>query len=367
MRKELEGSQSAAAEAWGQGELASHQRFVQRKISEEYREEARKDDERMLRMPLQRLFVVDGNQTHIPEATERFFREAVAQRIVTKEDMRSSFELEDGELLYRALSGALPTEVIVKLMIWRNETLEKQNTEWQERFRNIKDEYKVRLATAIAEGLIPEGEHYGERLDKAQLLVQDPLGVDKAGEYKGGLVVEVLVEGRKISEIRKTIFHELNHFLAGKNHIEKQTIEERQIKIDGAWRTERFLVPEYRKKKEGLSFEAHHKAKRFGLAPNWLNEGVTEMLARHMAGITEETSYRAERSAIQTLIDQGVSFRLFVHAYFESLDPQNKERGYPAFRALNERIVALRGKGWLNRIQQEVNEVNSAQKKLGRN
>lgn len=314
---------------------------------------------------LRGLFVEEAGQIYIPRSSSRFFEDAFKAGILTRDSLEPEFitalplspeELNANDFATMAYYGALTIEASIKLIEWRKDFLERLNIEWREQFHQMKEDYKVEFQKAIEEGIIPADDSYIERIHRAILLVQEPLVMGSVGEHRGGFIVDVGVDGRDVGAIRKTVFHELNHLLSGSNHIEQQAVYQKGVGEGENWHIEKFLVAKYRTKKAGLSFDAHHPSKSFDSTPNWLNEGVTEMLARRLAGVDTVTSYSFEQEVIQGFIDAGIEFKFFTYAYFESLDPAKKEQGYPAFRALNAKIVKLKGAGWLKIIQKQIDE-----------
>ncbi len=235
--------------------------------------------------------------------------------------------------------GEIPSSVFAAILDQRERRQEQLQQEWNERFEMWRGQFRLQLQFAVSEGIIPPNDHYDDRIADVQFLVADPVAMGTTvGRSHGAGILSVQVEFREESAVRKTLFHEMTHHIAG-GAIQKTDVDTYQHN------SLRWQSTQYTNRKHGLAFNANRGFRENGA---WLNEGVTELLARHLAKEDAMTSYPYEQTTILAMIKSGVPQELFINAYFEGhlATPENGSR-LPAFRALSKKITELYGAGWL--------------------
>lgn len=243
----------------------------------------------------------------------------------------------------------VPKEVLIAILEQRERRQEKIQKEWEPKFEHWREEFRAKVHHAVSEGLLPPNEHYDQRIDDVEFLVSDPVAMRNAlGRSHGAGILSIQVEFREETFIRKTVFHEMVHHIAG-GAIQKTETERYE---HGSLQ---FKATRYVNRKHGLAFNTDNETREKG---DWINEGMTELLARNLAGVDIVTSYRHEQNAILNIIRSGaVPQKLFIDAYFEGhlARPEDGSR-LPAFRALNKAMTKAYGAGWMKRIGEMIDE-----------
>ena len=99
--------------------------------------------------------------------------------------------------------------------------------------------------------------------------------------------------------------------------------------------------------KIGLTFDFPRANKEVLTVWRWLNEAVTEMIARKLSG-ADFGSYQHEIDQLEELVSLGIPRRLFIEAYQEQYraDIRGASR-LPKLQELLRRIREVRGRNWL--------------------
>lgn len=263
-------------------------------------------------------------------------------------DQRPPVE-DDGTFWELFGNDEIPDRVFIAILEQRKRRQAELQKEWEGKFEGWKSEFRLELKKAVMDGHIPRNERYDERIDDVRILVADPIAMGSlAGRDHGAGILSVRVESREEGAIRKTVFHEMTHRVAG--GAIQRTDTEAYDHDSLLWQS-----ADYVNRKHGLAFNAE---RGFRINGTWLNEGMTELLARYLANVEEMTSYSQEQTLILEIMRSGLVPRsLFVNAYFEGhlAEPENGSR-LPAFRALSLAMTEAYGAGWLKKFGRMVVE-----------
>lgn len=216
--------------------------------------------------------------------------------------------------------------------------LERQRNEMSKEIERIKGSYQEIMLAKIQYGTIPlDKEQLLERLNRVVFVLVDPIewsvnnydadsDIDKiripAIYDANSLMGEDQDEG-----LQHSVFHELNHFVSATEYETTNDSTGQPSELHGS----RF----------GLQFNSEDNQRSTGQL-RWLNEGVTEILARQLRNkdISSAGQYQKERDVIinELGFDSKIPSSLFYKAYFESRD--NKSPNETS--AVEELVNALR-------------------------
>ena len=247
-------------------------------------------------------------------------------------------------------TNEVPRTVLIAILEQRERRQAELQKEWEGKFEDWRNQFRLRLHTAVADGIIPANEHYDQRIDDVRFLVADPVAMGNIlGRSQGAGILSVQVEFHKEGDVRKTVFHEMLHHIAG------GTIQRTDVEIfeHGAllWQSTQYI-----NRKQGLAFNANSGFYQSGV---WLTEGMTELLARYLAEMDKMTmSYPYEQMCILDSIRSGaVPQKLFIDAYFEAHRAKLEDGSrLPAFRALSLAMTKAHGAGWLKKLDALIKE-----------
>lgn len=260
---------------------------------------------------------------------ETMLREALIDNEVKDKLSEAGLPIEmNGErFLDMFEKGKVPTDVLAAILEQRKQSQEILQKEWEGKFQGWREQFRLALNTAVAEGSIPHSDDFDKLIDGVEIIVFDPLVVNNLGRYHGAGLVSVSVRSTDQSEIRDTVFHELVHHIAG------GVVQEKKAE-----------------KPDDDSIETTYEKRRV-IHGKWLDEGMTELIASELAGAGEFFSYAMEQGMIYQMIDAGIPKKLFIDAYFENqLEKPVDGSRLPAFLALNREATKIYGPGWLKKI-----------------
>lgn len=238
-----------------------------------------------------------------------------------------------------------PQELILPMVAYRMEMMERRATELKKEFSRQMIEFKGRIARFIeANGLPLDPAVVAERLDAVQCEVVDGWTAHLA-ETLGGY--DSLTHRMRLSadlpqqEIPGVFTHEAIHAVSGQTDL--VTPDE----WEGFLKTEQTRV--------GLHFEPSFE-QAVGPVPvpperprlTWLNEAVTEKLTLELLEQKQGGSYESERELLGLLIEKGIPQDVIWRAYFENYEEKKTgEHREPALRELFRKTNAVFGERFL--------------------
>ncbi|NBS41265.1 hypothetical protein EBS80_01235 [bacterium] len=231
----------------------------------------------------------------------------------------------------------------------RERRQDRLEAEWAPRFERWQQEFSEAVDRAIASGLLPPNPNYRQRVADVRFILLDPIvGGNRGGRVYDSGIISINVDRMDEEATKLTVFHELSHQISG-------TMIQQVVTEQGT------PGSAHARRKTGLEFQSRHDGRKQG---TWLNEALTELLARRLAGTEETSSYLHEQAVVLSLVEGGaVPMSLFYRAYCESPDtPANRRSGLPAYRELNRAMTKALGPGWLRRVDDFVKQQYEAER-----
>ncbi len=292
----------------------------------------------------------------------RFLRREVAAMFLAPEVREETRQQFGGDLQGFTLQALrdrfgewradVPPEFLVKVVRAHQERMNARQEQAEAIFEATKAEFLSAIQREVDKGALPiDMETVHRRLGMVRVQLWDrllePFSSQQGAHGSDGVIsfYSSALEVGQEQRLRKTIFHELTHEIAGKSI---QLIPEAKGGSGGLRAFER---------KSGIEMAHDSRAelvKRF----TWLNEAITEWYALRLSGSGRgavaspdgppgpeykgSKSYVEERQELDRLFARGLPERLVLDAYFEDIrsDQPPHARGL-AFAALLRNIRAL--------------------------
>lgn len=222
----------------------------------------------------------------------------------------------------KVISHELPPDFLYRVAKRHTEQMAKRVARAERLVEEYKQEFLQAVRNGVEQGWLPvDLNRAARRLELVKGRIIDQISRPRSatlGNHSNDGVIglsSIQFTQEKKDRLRKTIFHEFTHEIAGKS------IQIQEVK-DG----DRVVDARVHDRKQGVSFAPYDS---FDHRYTWLNEAITEWLAVRLSGYDGDQddfsfqgsySYAAERVELDRLFRSGLEESVALQAYFEDID-----------------------------------------------
>lgn len=246
----------------------------------------------------------------------------------------------------KIINHELPADFLYRVAKRHTEQMAERVASAERLVEEYKQEFLQALQNGADQGWLPvDLDRAARRLELVKGRMIDQISRPRSGTLgnhsNDGVIglSSIQFTQEKKDRLRKTIFHEFTHEIAGKS------IQIQKVK-DG----DRVTNTRVHDRKQGVSFVPHDSLDH---RYTWLNEAITEWLAVRLSGYSGDQddssfqgsySYTAERVELDRLFRSGLEENTVLQAYFENIDRTIplKEQG-KHFAHLLKQVNAVEG------------------------
>ncbi|MBI2411391.1 MAG: hypothetical protein HYV32_05875 [Candidatus Kerfeldbacteria bacterium] len=252
--------------------------------------------------------------------------------------------------------GSISDDLLFAVAKQHSEHVQQQEEQLEQFVQQTKQEFKQAVKEAVTNGWLPqEAENALSRIDDVTVCLQDKMEdilSSKLGDHSDTGKITVSneqLQPKLLTRLRKTIFHELLHEIAGKS-INIYTKQDNPLSS----------VHDLLSRKSGVVVKKYDS---WEMKFNWLNEAITEWLAVRLSGYDDDqqenaykgsTSYVDERKELDRLFDNGLLEQVVTSAYFENVNTNipSEERNQH-FIQLIDQVNAIEGRSGFMKLEHE--------------
>lgn len=266
-----------------------------------------------------------------------------------QEWLKKNPQRENGTLnniLVAFASNKIPTEILFQTLLDRDTYIEKCNLDFQEKLPALLEEVNTLFDQHKYIKTYINREYRENRLKNSKILIADPLVCifeNNLGHYNKD-THSIFLDPRLAREsLPHVLIHEILHALSGQTVLQKRMYKETETD------------------EELKNSHASYEVQRIGMRIirdnqfQWLNEGITELLAQEVYPLPTSYPYQIypdEINLVRLLRESGkfqIPIESFLNAYFEDYDTTKDDR-VPAWKNLIGKLNESYAPGILNKV-----------------